>query len=376
MSNAARLCATILGLWWGGGAMAQTVPTCAAAKQCPLVVAKNPARCLELEQKMKRPADFVAGGQIQLDRFEKIVAEWMGDLCYRRADGDLYVWQQDTTARDTGPASPYAGQCFDCMPPGSSGAVIFIRDNQSFSTGWFTGWRGAGGRIDWPAAPSNPLTSMGDGGQGFCLNCHGSTTPGSTFASMNKIDGHPATFLTQMPPQSTQAPTDDSHHRANATPLAQLTPIDARVTNAQGVLTTSFLWIIGHPKDNRLQPLGFLPEPERIAIAAALGDRTPIHQGPGFPMDENLGIAVGPEGEAARDPDYQNGYGKDRLRYVVQGLATKPARVTAQMYYQSIPPFCQQDRYCTATKADGTPTIDTERLQYLAVHLDLDETVA
>lgn len=127
------------------------------------------------------------------------------------------------------PASLYTGQCFDCMAPGSSGAVIFIRDSQS-STGWFTGWWGAGGRIDWPAAPSNPLTSMGDGGQGFCLNCHGSTTPGSTFASMNNIAGHPATFLTQLPPQSTQAPPGDSHHRANAIPLPQLTPVDARLT--------------------------------------------------------------------------------------------------------------------------------------------------
>ncbi|MFO1277948.1 MAG: hypothetical protein U1F04_00005 [Burkholderiaceae bacterium] len=1005
--------AATLGLWLGmGAAGAQTVPTCAAAKQCPLVVAKNPARCLELEQQLKRPADFVAGGQIQLDRFEQIVAAWMGDLCYRRADGDLYVWQHDTTARDTGPfvttfadgkftgrslgthqvarvwysqemfdwmavnrpadeseaptnpppipdgaimvkemwpspASLYTGQCFDCMAPGSSGAVIFIRDSQSFSTGWFTGWWGAGGRIDWPAAASNPLTSMGDGGQGFCLNCHGSTTPGSTFASMNNIAGHPATFLTQLPPQSTQAPPDESHHRANAIPLAALKPVDSKltsadpaflqqfathtqaglpvpanmpsqtydsvlipgsgpvdhfmtstqcvgchqanatglqldmldytpgplgaggegkpvsispysmwssspmglagrdpifyaqleseqilhadldhkatpaqktalraliqdtclqchgnmgqrqkaidtqaetgscgqflradanvvpfpytdqswphqaqaasyaglardgiscstchhlaldeqaeryadapwntcikqkqkslnptftglaatftgsfplgspetlngpfpdpltqpmqnslrvipehnsalatsevcaschsihlpvldreqpesqclpqtdppdpfrcfpkryeqttypewafsayrtgllgkeklpagpgatptscqqchmpsvdsdgkplvskiasieeysnypqtdyrlpaseidlpqrsgyaqhqlvglnffliemaqqftdifgirsqdpglvgmnvaplqvtenlitqqsalqtvqlslaptwdaatstlsaeltidnlvghrfpsgvgfrrafvefqvldsqgqvlwasgrsndqgvltneiglplagefwwkqdcsarlpnawqphfeeitrqdqaqiyqelVTNADGQLTTSFLSINGHPKDNRLQPHGFLPEAERIAIAAAFGDRTPLHQGPGFPMDENLGTAVSPEGEAAKDPDYQNGSGKDRLRYVVKGLAGKPARVTAQMYYQSIPPFYQQDRYCTATHADGTPITDTQRLQYLAANLDLSETIA
>ena len=300
------LWAVTLGLWLGAGAAgAQTVPTCAAAKQCPLVVAKNPARCLELEQQLKRPGDFVAGGQIQLDRFEQIVAEWMGDLCYRRADGDLYVWQHDTTARDTGPfvttfadgkftgrslgthqvarvwysqemfdwmavnrpadereapanpppipdgaimvkemwpspASLYTGQCFDCMAPGSSGAVIFIRDSQSFSTGWFTGWWGAGGRIDWPAAASNPLTSMGDGGQGFCLNCHGSTTPGSTFASMNNIAGHPATFLTQLPPQSTQAPPEDSHHRANAIPLVALKPVDSKLASADPAFLQQF----------------------------------------------------------------------------------------------------------------------------------------
>ncbi|MBK9656965.1 MAG: hypothetical protein IPO66_16550 [Rhodanobacteraceae bacterium] len=93
-------------------------------------------------------------------------------------------------------------------------------------------------------------------------------------------------------------------------------------------------------------------------------------------MDENLGAAVSPEGEAAKDPDYQNGSGKDRLRYVVKGLVAKPARVTAQMYYQSIPPFYQQDRYCTAAHANGTPITDTQRLQYMAAHLDLNETVA
>ena len=981
--------------------------SCAIAQRCTMVTPPDPALCLKLETKLKRPADFVSGGQIQLDRFEKIVGDWMGGYCYRRATDQRYDWPHDRTARDTGPfittfangkfngqsygthavarvwyspemfewmrvnrpaiesqapknpppipdgaimvkemwpapAALYTGQCFDCLPPGTSGAVIFIRDSKSFSTGWFTGWYGKGAVVDWPAGPGNGLTSMGDGGQGFCLNCHGSTTPGSTFASMNNIDGHPATFLTQLPPMSTQsddgvhleralpaapvqsidtplaAPSPPFHatfgkraapvpanmpsqtydsvlipgtgpvdhfmtstqcvgcHQANGTglqldmldfkpgplgaggdgkpvsispysmwssspmglagrdpifyaqleseqilladlnrkaspkqkaalraliqdtclqchgnmgqrqkaidthaetgkcepflradanvvpfpytdqswphqaqaasyaglardgiscsschhlalneeaerfadapwntcikqkqkslnptftglaatftgsfplgspetlngpfpdPLTKpmqnslrvipehnsdistsevcaschsihlpvldreqpesrclpqtdppdpfrcfpkryeqttypewafsayrtgllgkeklpggpgatpkscqqchmpsvdsagkpleskiasieeysnypqtdyrlpanqidlplrsgyaqhqlvglnifliemaqqftsifgirsqdpglggmnvpplqvteniivqtaaeqtvdltLTPrwdaasrtltaevvidnlvghrfpsgvgfrrafvefqvLDAKrkvlwasgrsndqgvlidengkalagefwwepncsarlpnawqphfeeitrqdqaqiyqelITNAQGQLTTSFLSINGHPKDNRLQPHGFLPEAERIAIAAAFGDRTPIIQGPGFPMDQNLAVAVSPEGEAARDPDYQNGSGKDRLRYVVKGLAAKPALVTAQMYYQAIPPFYQQDRYCTATKADGTPVTDTERLRYLAGHLDLGGTAA
>lgn len=147
------------------------------------------------------------------------------------------------------------------------------------------------------------------------------------------------------------------------------------ITNASGVLSTSFLAINAHPNDNRLQPHGFLGEAERVAIAAALGDRTPLHQ-PGFAMDENHGIAVGPEGEAARDPEYQNGSGKDQLRYVVRGLASKAARVSVQLYYQSIPPFYQQDRYCTAAHAAGTPVSDTERLKYLAGQLDLSGTPA
>lgn len=146
------------------------------------------------------------------------------------------------------------------------------------------------------------------------------------------------------------------------------------ITNAAGKLTTSFLGINKHPKDNRMQPHGFLPEAERIAIAAALGDKTPIHQTGEFPMDENLGVAVGPEVEAAEDPDCQNGSGIDHVRYVVGNLGQKPARVSATFYYQTIPPFYQQDRYCTAAHADGTPIVDTQRLHYLAANLDLKDS--
>lgn len=294
--------------------------SCAVQQRCTMVVPADPARCAELETQLVRPADFVAGGQIQLDRYEKIVSEWMGGFCYRRANGGSYEWPHDATARDTGPfvtqfsggsfnsrslgthqvarvwyspamhdwmlvnrpadesqapadpppipdgaimvkemwpspAALYQGQCFDCMPPGSSGAVIFIRDSQSFATGWFTGWWGAGGRIDWPAAASNPLTSMGDGGQGFCLNCHGSTTPGNTFASINNIAGHPATFLTQLPPMSTQAPDPSAdHHRRNATPAATLTRIDDPLALADPLFVSTFVTPRGAGKAGHLSP--------------------------------------------------------------------------------------------------------------------------
>jgi hypothetical protein len=282
----------LLALSFNAAASAEPAPSCAVAQQCPLVVAADPARCLQLEAQIKQPAAFVAGGQIQLDRFEKLVGEWMGGYCYRRATQQHYDWPHDQTARDTGPfitsfangkfsgkslgthavarvwyspemhawmqvnrpanedqapadpppipdgaimvkemwpppAELYRGNCFDCMPPGSSGAVIFIRDSKSFSTGWFTGWYGKGAVLDWPAGAANGLTSMGDGGQGFCMNCHGSTTPGSTFASINNIDGDPATFETQLPPMSIQAAAQaPEHHRSNAIPLTTLVPVD------------------------------------------------------------------------------------------------------------------------------------------------------
>lgn len=281
-----------------GVAASTPAPSCATAQACARVTATDPERCQQLEAQIRNPAAFVANGQIRLDRYEPLVAEWMGKFCYRRTDGDRYAWPHDATARDTGPFitqfdksqnafvakglnthvvarvwySPemhawmhvnrpadestapknpppipdgaimvkemwpppralYNGECFDCKAPGTSGAVFFIRDSRSFATGWFTGWWGEGGRIDWPAASSNPLTSMGDGGQGFCMNCHGSTTPGSTFASMNNIDGEPATFVTQLPPMSTQAKPgiddDGNHHQDNAIPAPTLVPVDA-----------------------------------------------------------------------------------------------------------------------------------------------------
>jgi hypothetical protein len=145
------------------------------------------------------------------------------------------------------------------------------------------------------------------------------------------------------------------------------------ITDAQGRLTTSFLSISEHVKENRLQPHGFLDEAQRVAIAAAFGDRTPLPTPGVFAMDENLGRAVGPEGEAEHDPDYHNGSGIDRLTYRVAGLRKKPAAVRARLYYQSIPPYFLQDRFCTAQHANGTPILDTQRLNWLIANTDVGE---
>lgn len=325
-------------------AVAEAPSSCASAQQCPLVVATDPAACRKLEAQIRHPANFVAGGQIQLHDFEKLVGDWMGGYCYRQASAGAYDWPHDATARDTGPfvstfadgkfsgkslgshvvarvwyspemhdwmrvnrpaneedapadpapipegaimvkemwpapASLYRGECFDCMKPGSSGAVIFIRDSKSFSTGWFTGWWGNGAVIDWPAGKANGLTSMGDGGQGFCMNCHGSTTPGNTFASINNIAGHPATFVTQLPPMSTQAPmgmgvakmakpdlnaegldASRDHHRSLAIPLTQLVPVD----DALVVADLDFLQAFDSPAQHKTKRNSALPVPANM----------------------------------------------------------------------------------------------------------------
>ncbi len=266
------------------------LPSCAADAKCEPIAAKNPARCLELEAQLRAPKNYIANGQIRLDVYEAIVAEWMGDFCYRVRQDDAYVWPHDRTARDTGPffaqiidnqvvpkavtthvvarvwyspdmlawmrknrpaneadapanpdpipdgaivikemwpspAAQFTGECFDCKKP-RSGAVIFVRDAQSFSAGWFTGWYGDGYKPDWPPAASNPLTSMGDGGQQFCSNCHASTEPGNTFVSMNNIDGHPATFVTQNVAPNAAKSLPPARHVDNALPPTKLEPVD------------------------------------------------------------------------------------------------------------------------------------------------------
>jgi hypothetical protein len=264
---------------------------CAAASGCERLVAADPARCAALEAKLRRPNAYIANGQIDLDAYEKIAAAWMGGYCYRALKGDAYAWPHDPVPRDTGPffaqiidgkvvpkaqtthvvarvwyspdmhawmmknrpadeskapANPdpiptgaivvkemwpspfaqYADTCFDCIKPGS-GAVFFVRDEASFSAGWFTGWWGDGYKPDWPPASSNPLTSMGDGGQQFCSNCHASTHPGNTFVSMNNLEGEPATFLTQwVPPGNAPEPAPPARHVDNAIASATLERID------------------------------------------------------------------------------------------------------------------------------------------------------
>ncbi|MCG8459313.1 MAG: hypothetical protein MI919_23805 [Holophagales bacterium] len=125
-----------------------------------------------------------------------------------------------------------------------------------------------------------------------------------------------------------------------------------------GQLTTSFLSICGHLKDNRILPHGFLPLDKRIEIAEALG------------AGEDLARDTGPKA-VGDDPDYVEG-GRDSLVYEVDlgGLDAEPAAVEATLFYQAIPPFYLQDRFCTSTSDD------TQRLYFLASHLNLQGTAA
>lgn len=123
-------------------------------------------------------------------------------------------------------------------------------------------------------------------------------------------------------------------------------------------LTTSFLSICGRAKDNRILPGGFLPLADRTRIAEALG------------AGADLAEDVEPYGVEG-DPDYLEG-GGDSLVYEVDlaGLAGTPASMQAKLFYQSIPPFYLQDRFCTSRSED------TQRLYFLSGHLNLEGTAA
>jgi len=141
-------------------------------------------------------------------------------------------------------------------------------------------------------------------------------------------------------------------------PAAVAGPVCGRRPTPGGQLTTSFLSICGHVKDNRILPSGYLDEPDRIEIAAALG------------AGKDLAVDSGPYAVKG-DPDYTHG-GRDSLRYQVDlsAIDGNPVFVRATLYYQAIPPFYLQDRFCTSKSAD------TERLFYLAGHLDLSKSPA
>jgi hypothetical protein len=131
-----------------------------------------------------------------------------------------------------------------------------------------------------------------------------------------------------------------------------------RQAEPSGQLTTSFLSVCGTLKDNRLLPRGFLPIDQRLQISRALGA--------GDDMAEDAGPA-GTDG----DPAYATGGGDTFMyRVALAGLSARPAKMAATLYYQAIPPFFLQDRFCTAK---GT---DADRLRFVTSELDLTNTRA
>ncbi len=124
------------------------------------------------------------------------------------------------------------------------------------------------------------------------------------------------------------------------------------VKDASGKFTTSFLRRDVDFKDNRLLPAGWTRE------------------GPDPTLKHFFLEATYPKGRANTDKVYLSGQGRSVVRYIVQlpaGADPKNVRVQATLYYQSTPPYFLKDRF-------QTPGSNSQRLEYLAGHLDLSNT--
>jgi hypothetical protein len=126
--------------------------------------------------------------------------------------------------------------------------------------------------------------------------------------------------------------------------------------DAAGKFTTNFTLRDESPKDNRLLPLGW------------------TSQGPDPSLNGRFLQATHPEGNAANDPDYQDGKGSDHITYKIQlplGVDATHCRVQATLYYQSIPPYYLYQRFTEAPTEEAT-----KRLYYLTSNLNLTGTPA
>jgi len=270
--------------WASAGTAAQQTNACTMCK--PLKPADD-KRCVQLETQLSQPGQFVSRGQAQLDKYEPLMAEFMEKLCYRAWKHDttardtgpytatmvngqlkaqaynqhavsrvwysppMFGWLERNRPEDeskaprnqpappncamivkemwTPPLARWAGTCFDCIKPDSSGAVFWIRDDNTFSTGWFGSWYGPGWAPDWPPAASNPLTGSGQGGAQFCTNCHAATVSGNTFISMrNYLGQNVHRFLTQFVPD---LPPATPHHVLVALPANRVSRLGEALYN-------------------------------------------------------------------------------------------------------------------------------------------------
>lgn len=118
------------------------------------------------------------------------------------------------------------------------------------------------------------------------------------------------------------------------------------VKDSNGNFTTSFISLKDPIKDNRLMPLGWR-------------------------KDNYFAATTRPHGEAASDARYMDGSGTDLVTYRVPArvVAGRPYRVTATLYYQSIPPYFLQQRYAGALS--GPNRIYTDSLRWYVNNLDV-----
>jgi hypothetical protein len=121
---------------------------------------------------------------------------------------------------------------------------------------------------------------------------------------------------------------------------------EERILDPEGMLTTSFLALDSVVKENRLQPRGW-------------------RRGGPFWTETQ------PHGESARDRDYWNSQGADRLTYRIPLSRVRGGRaVRATLYYQAIPPYYLAQRFGIRCSSPFAGECDeTRRLAFLASRL-------
>jgi cytochrome c553 len=164
-------------------------------------------------------------------------------------------------------------------------------------------------------------------------------------------------------------------HYQEITDDTQVQIYEELVQNASGDFTTSFIHRVNHIKDNRLLPEGWVTAAEFAGKSE--GSDIP-DQGDllyeFMQATEPYGVQGDPEFAASPNS------GGDTLRYRISAdkLGGKPVQsVTARFYYQSFQPAWFYERFELANKAKqmGYTTPETDRLFYLASHLNLEGTM-
>ena len=211
---------------------------------------------------------------------------------------------------------------------------------------------------------------------GHALWVSGRTTPTGVLvdASGQPIAGE-FMWQSECQPKSAQEQAFQPHYQT-ITRQDQVQIYQELVRDPRGRLTTSFLSLADVEKDNRLLPRGWTPSAE-LAEREGLGSPK---LSAGDLVHHILPDLPDGHGGQVKDPWYEPksegglGGGGDVLTYSIplaDLLGVQPASVRVTLYYQSIPPFYLQDRFCT------TPTRpDTARLFFVAGHTDLTGTRA
>jgi hypothetical protein len=141
------------------------------------------------------------------------------------------------------------------------------------------------------------------------------------------------------------------HHYTQITDQSQVQIYEELVKDTEGCFTSSFLSLFDNIKKNRLLPRGWKPDGPHAAETK-------------------------PHGSAAEDPDYLHGCGCDTIIYKVP-LSKIPnaAKVRAQIFYQTIPPYYLRQRFTdTYNPSTNTAAENTQRLMDFIGKLNVKAT--